>query len=80
MPDADDTTTSPPPATEPASRSAVAVLSLAVGIVLADSAIVTLALPSILRDFDAEVSQVAWVLTGFNLVRLSNLMPDAGTA
>lgn len=43
------------------------VLSLAVGIVLADSAIVTLALPQVLRDFDAEVSQVAWVLTAYNL-------------
>jgi predicted MFS family arabinose efflux permease len=44
------------------------VLSLAVGIVLADSAIVTLALPQMLRDYDAEVSQVAWVLTAYNLV------------
>ena len=77
MPDADDTTTSPPPATEPASRSAVAVLSLAVGIVLADSAVVTLALPSILREFDAEVSQVAWVLTGFNLVLSLAAVPAA---
>ena len=54
--------------TTSAPRVAIALLSLAVGMVLADSAIVTLALPSILRDFDAEVSQVAWVLTGFNLV------------
>ncbi len=44
------------------------VLSLAVGIVLADSAIVTLALPDVLRDYDAQVSQVAWVLTAYNLV------------
>lgn len=44
------------------------VLSLAVGIVLADSAIVTLALPQVLRDFDAQVGQVAWVLTAYNLV------------
>lgn len=43
-------------------------LALAVGIVLADSAIVTLALPQILRELDAEVSEVAWVLTGYNLV------------
>ncbi|MBJ7469984.1 MAG: MFS transporter [Solirubrobacteraceae bacterium] len=46
----------------------VRVLSLAVGIVLADSAIVTLALPQILRELDAEVSEVAWVLTAYNLV------------
>jgi hypothetical protein len=44
------------------------VLSLAVGIVLADSAIVTLALPQILRQLNVEVGQVAWVLTGYNLV------------
>ncbi len=44
------------------------VLSLAVGIVLADSAIVTLALPDVLRDYDAQVGQVAWVLTAYNLV------------
>ena len=40
----------------PAPKAAVALLCLAVGIVLADSAIVTLALPSILREFGAEVS------------------------
>ncbi|MDQ8045764.1 MAG: MFS transporter, partial [Solirubrobacteraceae bacterium] len=43
-------------------------LSLAVGIVLADSAIVTLALPQILREFDVEVGAVAWVLIAYNLV------------
>ena len=43
-------------------------LALAVGLVLADSAIVTLALPQVLRDFDAQVGQVAWVLTAYNLV------------
>jgi MFS family permease len=56
---------------------AVAVLSLAVGIVLADSAIVTLALPSILRELDADVSEVAWVLTGFNLVLALAAVPAA---
>lgn len=43
-------------------------LSLAVGLVLADSAIVTLALPEVLRDYDAQVSGVSWVLTAYNLV------------
>ena len=73
MVDLDDTAISPPPA----SKAATALLSLAVGIVLADSAIVTLALPSILREFDAEVSQVAWVLTGFNLVLALAAVPAA---
>jgi len=60
-----------------ASKRAVALLSLAVGIVLADSAIVTLALPSILRQFDAEVSQVAWVLIAFNLALALAAVPAA---
>jgi MFS family permease len=73
--DADEsfvTRSTPPPATV-----AVALLSLAVGIVLADSAIVTLALPSILRELDAQVSEVAWVLTGFNLVLALAAVPAA---
>jgi MFS family permease len=42
-------------------------LALTVGLVLADSSVVTLALPAILRDFDASVNAVAWVLISFNL-------------
>ena len=38
------------------------------GCVLADSAVVTLALPEILQRFHATVAQVAWVLIAFNLV------------
>ncbi len=60
-----------------ADRAAVAVLSLAVGIVLADSAIVTLALPEILRQLDAEVGEVAWVLIGYNLVLALAAVPAA---
>jgi predicted MFS family arabinose efflux permease len=55
----------------------IAVLSLAVGIVLADSAIVTLALPQILRELDAEVSEVAWVLMAYNLVLALAAVPAA---
>ena len=47
------------------------------GIVLADSAIVTLALPSILRELDTGVSEVAWVLTAFNLVLALAAVPAA---
>src|SRR5690348_2485536 len=36
--------------------------------VLADSAVVTLALPNILLHLDTTVAQVAWVLISFNLV------------
>jgi MFS family permease len=42
-------------------------LALAVGLILSDSSVVTLALPAILRDFDASVNGVAWVLVSFNL-------------
>ena len=42
-------------------------LALSVGLVLSDSSVVTLALPAILREFDASVSAVAWVLISFNL-------------
>lgn len=55
----------------------VFVLSLAVGIVLADSAIVTLALPQILRDLDAEVGEVVWVLVAYNLVLALAAVPAA---
>lgn len=52
-------------------------LSLAVGIVLADSAIVTLALPEILRELETSVSAVAWVLTGYNLALGLTAVPAA---
>jgi len=43
-------------------------LAVTVALVLADSAVVTLALPDILQQLDASVTQVAWVLISFNLV------------
>ena len=43
-------------------------LILTVALVLADSAVVTLALPDILQHLDATVGQVAWVLIAYNLV------------
>ena len=43
-------------------------LSVTVALVLADSAVVTLALPDILRHLETTVAQVAWVLISFNLV------------
>ena len=38
-------------------------MGLGIGLALADSSVVTLALPDILRQFDVEIPQVAWVLT-----------------
>jgi MFS family permease len=49
-------------------RAAPALLALTVGCVLADSAVVTLALPEILERLHTTVGQVAWVLISFNLV------------
>jgi predicted MFS family arabinose efflux permease len=44
---------------------------------LADSAIVTLALPEILRRLNGTVAQVAWVLIAFNLVLALGVVPAA---
>ncbi|GAB3246912.1 MFS transporter [Nocardioides dilutus] len=49
-------------------RAVAALLAVTVALVLADSAVVTLALPDILRHLDTTVGQVAWVLIAFNLV------------
>jgi MFS family permease len=58
-------------------RVAVPLLALTVGFVLADSAIVTLALPEILRRLGGTVPQVAWVLIAFNLVLALVVVPAA---
>ncbi len=70
--------------TDPAARSGRAgippLLAVAVGLVLADSSVVTLALPAILREFDATVSAVAWVLIAFNLALALAALPGARLA
>jgi len=58
-------------------KTRTVVLSLAVGAVLADSAVVTLALPDILARYHAEVGGVAWVLTAFNLALAIAAVPAA---
>jgi len=55
----------------------VALLALAVGLVLADSSIVTLGLPDVLEAFDATPTGVSWVLTGYNLVLALAALPAA---
>lgn len=52
-------------------------LAVTVGLVLADSAIVTLALPEILHHLDATVGEVAWVLIAYNLVLALGAVPAA---
>jgi MFS family permease len=55
----------------------VPLLLVTVALVLADSAVVTLALPDILRNLDTTVGQVAWVLISFNLVLALVAVPAA---
>jgi MFS family permease len=58
-------------------RPRVAALALAVGLVLADSSIVVLALPDIYRDLDTSIAGVTWVLISFNLVMALAAVPAA---
>ncbi|MDX6593861.1 MAG: hypothetical protein QOJ13_3057 [Gaiellales bacterium] len=58
-------------------RLTVPALGLAVGLVLADSSVVILALPDILDEFDVSIDDVSWVLTLFNLVMALAAVPAA---
>lgn len=55
----------------------VPALGLAVGLVLADSSVVILALPDILDQFNVSIDDVSWVLTLFNLVMALAAVPAA---
>jgi MFS family permease len=61
----------------PGSRIPVALLGLAVGVVLADSSVVTLALPDILARYGVEIETLAWALTSFNLALAVSAVPAA---
>jgi hypothetical protein len=54
--------------------------ALSVGVVLADSSIVTLALPEVLREYDTSVFGVSWVLTAYNVFLAALIIPAAGLA
>ena len=58
----------------------VGLLGVAVALALADSSIVTLALPQILDDFDVGITAVAWTLTAFNLAFALLALPAAFVA
>src|SRR4029079_10810901 len=62
---------------EPVRRAVAPLLALTVALVLADSAVVTLALPDILVHLQTTVGQVAWVLIAFNLVLGLVVVPTA---
>ena len=61
-------------------RPRLTALAIAVGLVLADSSIVVLALPQIYRDLDTSVAGVTWVLVSFNLVMALAAVPAAHLA
>src|SRR5690349_16364685 len=65
---------------ETSARPRAAALALAVGVVLADSSIVVLALPEIYRELDTSVAGVTWVLISFNLVMALAAVPAAMAA
>ncbi len=62
------------------SRIRILALAGAVGLVLADSSIVVLALPEIFREFDTSIAGVSWVLIIFNLVLALLAVPGAWAA
>jgi MFS family permease len=57
-----------------------AALAVGVGLVLADSSVVVLALPEIYRELDVSVSAVTWVLVAYNLVLAVAAVPAATLA
>jgi MFS family permease len=58
-------------------RPHVLLLGLTVGIALADSSVVTLALPRILAEFDVAIGTLSWVLTSYNLALALAAVPAA---
>ena len=61
-------------------RTRRGLVGLGIGLALADSSVVTLALPDILRQFDVEIPTVAWVLTSYNLWLALAAVPAAYAA
>ena len=61
-------------------RLRIALFGLAVGIVLADSSVVTIALPEIMSRYDVDVETLAWALTSFNLGLAVAALPAAYVA
>ena len=55
-------------------------LGVAVAMALADSSVVTLALPDVLRRYEVSITTVAWVLTAYNLMLAVAAVPAAYVA
>src|SRR5438034_11808589 len=63
-----------------ARRHRIWLLGLSVGLVLADSSVVTVALPKILIRYEVEVATLAWALISFNLALALAAIPAASLA
>jgi predicted MFS family arabinose efflux permease len=61
-------------------RGRSSLLGVAIAVALADSSVVTLALPDVLRRYDVSITTVAWVLTAYNLVLAAAAVPAARLA
>ena len=61
-------------------RGRIVLLGPAVGVVLADSSVVTIALPEILARYHVEIATLAWALTSFNLALALAALPAAFVA
>ena len=61
-------------------RARSTLLGLAVALALADSSVVTLALPDVIRRYDVSITDVAWVLTSYNLALAAVAVPSARLA
>jgi hypothetical protein len=70
----------PPGAASESARGVELIWAATVGLVLADSSVVTLALPDIVRRFETTVFGVSWVLTSFNVVLALAVVPAARLA
>jgi MFS family permease len=61
-------------------RRRATLLGVAIAMALADSSVVTLALPDVLQRYDVSITTVAWVLTSYNLVLALAAVPAAHVA
>src|SRR5438128_1353841 len=53
---------------------ALFILSLSLGIIVLDSTILNVAVPTIIREFDTNVSSIQWVISGYSLIFASLLI------
>jgi EmrB/QacA subfamily drug resistance transporter len=53
---------------------ALFILSLSLGIIVLDNTILNVAVPTIIREFDTDVSSIQWVISGYSLIFASLLI------